>query len=60
MARCRAQYFKEIDIVEHIMQFREVKAEQESNVNKDEKKAERRSLLIKRARTKILDGDGFV
>lgn len=27
MARCRESYFKEIDIIEHIMQFREVKAE---------------------------------
>jgi len=27
MASCRDQYFREIDIVEHIMQFREVRAE---------------------------------
>ena len=30
--RCRAQYVKEIDIVEHIMQFREIKAEFEGKV----------------------------
>ena len=25
MAKCRDKYFKEIDIIEHIMQFREVR-----------------------------------
>ena len=33
MAKCRDQYYKEIDIVEHIMQFREVRAELATKVN---------------------------
>jgi len=50
MARCRAQYYAEIDIVEHIMQFREVQAEfaqkmQSSCVDQN---------AVKRARTRAL------
>lgn len=49
MDRCRTQYFKEIDIVEHIMQFREVRAELEQA-----KTQMKRGSFFKKARTKVL------
>lgn len=50
MSRCRAQYIKEIDIVEHIMQFREVRAQLISGSQVGMQK----SSFLKRARTKVM------
>ena len=55
MERCRTQYFKEVDIVEHIMQFREVKAEMENRA--DEGKTHERRSFFRKARTKVLSLD---
>ena len=55
MAKCRDQYYKEIDIVEHIMQFREVRAELATKVNQNG--LQRQRSFIKRARTKVLTLD---
>ena len=52
MAKCRDQYYKEIDIVEHIMQFREVRAELATKVNQNG--LQRQRSFFKRARTKVL------
>lgn len=54
--RCREQYVKEIDIVEHIMQFREIKAEFEGKVGQSHTTNIRRSH-IQRSRTKVISDD---
>ena len=63
MENCRAKYYQEIDIVEHIMQFREVKAEldaklrrnkSENEVSDENSERRNRLLFFKRARTKVL------
>ena len=47
MEKCREQFYKEIDILEHIMQFREVRADMEiKNFGKP-----RPTLLRARTRT---------
>ena len=46
---CRQQYYKEIDIVEYIQQFREVKAELEQKRGASTKRIE-----FKRSRTKLV------
>ena len=52
LAHCRAQYLKEIDIVEHIMQFREVRAELATKANQTG--LQKKRSFFKRARTKVL------
>ena len=52
LAQCREQYLKEIDIVEHIMQFREVRAELATKANQTG--LQRKRSFFKRARTKVL------
>jgi len=62
--RCRTQYLKEIDIVEHIMQFREIRAELEGNITSNLVGGNHlnniRRSQIKRSRTKFIsDDDGI-
>ena len=55
MERLRVQYYKEIDIVEHIMQFREVRAYLETKLNKNELQKSKTQLIFKRSRTRVLE-----
>lgn len=51
MDKCRSQYFKEIDIVEHIMQFREVRADLELKLASLKKS---NTQVFKRSRTRVM------